>query len=100
MTIAALLKEKFVGKNLKYLSHSKNIYKYPNSKKRFSEGNTMMGYHHAFETSKIVDIFLKVSETDYNHYIMFQLENGQEHVIFITDEIIQIDPNTIMLKYN
>jgi hypothetical protein len=103
MKIVDILREKFVGKNLKYLFHSKNIFKYPNSKKRFSEGNTIIGYHHIFETSKIVEIFtVNESDTDFdnNVYLLFQLENGQEHVIYLTDEIIQIDSNTIMIKYN
>ena len=103
MKIADILREKFVGKNLRYLSYSKNIFKYPNSKKRISDGNTIMGYHHVFETSKIVNILLvdeSDTDTSTNMYMMFELENKQEHVIYLTDEFIQIDSNTIKIKYN
>jgi len=117
MLISNILKEYFIGKNIKYMVKQRVITapyfvtkKAHNgvTNKQFASGNPKfvkqiernkrIGLHTVFNTEKIVDINIWADEEGV--YSSFVLENNEQVPFSMFDNEIIIDDNTFMINYN
>lgn len=117
-TIHTLMKNMLIGKELKYCKSWKQVnqqYSVACKKsknvtdKQFMSGNRKfimlahrtktIGTYSIYEVSKIVDIRISYGDWDGSNSLSLVLENGHQTDLEVDTEIVEIEPNVLMLKY-
>lgn len=115
-SIIESVKEKLVGKSIKFCSSDTVIYQpyiesIPKSngvtKKQFDGGNPqfrrnvtrekVIGRHKIFKTLKIIDVRMSYADWNGHDGLVLILENNGEHGLEVGDNLTEIEPNVFML---
>lgn len=116
-SILSLMKDMLIGKELKYCKSWKQVNQAYNvlakkhngvTQKQLDGGNPRfvkviertktIGIHSIFETSKIVYIRVSYGDWDGGNSLILDLENGASIDLEVDSEMIEIEPNVIMIK--